>query len=79
MKQTIHELITYSFAHYTNSESRANYISDRMSQIYNKNRWSCILGSTSSYWGYYVRYVNDLYYVYKYKNIEWTVFTGSSN
>jgi chromosome segregation ATPase len=76
MQSTIHELITYSYTHYSDFEARATYISKRMSEIYNKNQWSCIIGKTSSYWGYYVRHVNDLYYTYTYKSIIWTVFTG---
>ena len=79
MKSTIHELITYSYTHYSNFETRATYIADRMSQIYNKNRWSCVIGKSSSYWGYYVRYVNDLYYTYTYKSVKWTIFTGFYN
>ena len=48
-----------------------------MTEIYNKSYWSCVIGKTSSYWGYYVWYINDLYYTYRYKNIDWTVFVGS--
>ena len=76
MKSTIQEVITYSYAHYSDGQSRAKYVSDRLSQVYSKTKWSCILGKTSSYWGYYVWYVNDLYYVYNYKSIDWTVFVG---
>jgi len=76
MKSTIHELITYSYTHYSNFESRAKYVSDRMTQIYNKNKWSCVIGKSSSYWGYYVWYVSDLYYIYTYKSIKWVVYSG---
>ena len=37
MKKTIQELIVYSYTKYSVFEQRAKYISDRMSQIYNKN------------------------------------------
>ena len=76
MKQTIQEVIVYSFSHYSTGESRAKYVSDRMSQIYSKNKWGCVLGKSSSYWGYYVWYVNDLYFIYTYKSITWVVFVG---
>ena len=75
MITTIHELITYSFSHLSSGESRAKYISDRMSQIYNKSKWSCVLARTSSYWGYYVWYSNELYYVLNYKGIKWVVYS----
>ena len=78
MKSTINELIVYSYNSYSDFEQRAKYIRNRMSQIYNKTQWSCILAKTNAYYGYYVRYVNDLYYTYTYKSINWVVFTGSS-
>ena len=77
MKKTIHELITYGYAHYSNNEARAKYISDRMSEYYNKAKWSCIFAKPSSYYGYYVWYINNLYYTYRYKNINWVVFVGT--
>jgi myosin heavy subunit len=77
MKSTIHELITYSYAHSTNFEARAKYVSERMTQIYNKNKWSCVIGKTSSYWGYYVWYFNEAYYLYTYKSIKWVVYSDS--
>lgn len=76
MKSTINELIVYSYSYSSDFATRANYISSRMSQIYSKTQWSCILAKTNSYYGYYVRYVNDLYYTYTYKNINWVIFTG---
>ena len=69
MKSTIHELIVYAYTKYSDNEAKANYISSRMSQVYSKARWSCILAKKSNYYGYYVRYVNDLYYTYTYKSI----------
>ena len=77
MKKTIQELIVYSYTKYSVFEQRAKYISDRMSEIYNKNKWSCVIGKSSSYWGYYVYYFNDLYYTYTYKSIKWVVFVGA--
>ena len=77
MKKTIQELIVYSYTKFSVFEQRAKYISDRMTEIYNKNKWSCVIGKSSSYWGYYVYYFNDLYYTYTYKSIKWVVFVGA--
>ena len=77
MKKTIQELIVYSYTKFSVFEQRAKYISDKMSEIYNKNKWSCVIGKSSSYWGYYVYYFNDLYYTYTYKSIKWVVFVGA--
>lgn len=74
MKKTIQELIVVSYQRTSNFEQRAKYVSDRMTEIYNKAYWSCVIGK--SYYGYYVWYVNDLYYTYRYKNIDWIVFVG---
>ena len=76
MKQTFHELVVFSFQNYKYCPDRAKYISDRMSQMYNKNSWSCIIGKASSYWGYYVWHVNSIYYSYRYKNFDWVIFIG---
>ena len=76
MISTIMEIITYSFSHYSTGESRAKYVSDRMSQVYSNVKWSCLLARTSSYYGYYVWYINNLYYVYTYKNIKWIIYSG---
>ena len=77
MKQTIHELIVYSYQKNSNSEQRATYVSNRMKEIYNKNYWSCFIGKTSSYWGYSVWHINNLFYKYRYKSIDWIIFVGS--
>ena len=77
MKKTIHELITYAYAHYSDNEAKATYISDRMSEYYNKAKWSCILARYSAYYGYSVWHINNLYYTYRYKSIDWVVFVGN--
>ena len=79
MQSTIREIIVYAYSQYSNNESRAKYISDRMSQVYNKVKWSCLFAKTSAYYGYNVWYVNNLYYVYTYKSIKWVVFSGFNN
>ena len=81
MQSTIHELIVYAYTNVKSGgyEAKARYITDRMSQVYNKARWSCLLAKTSSYYGYYVRYINNLYYTYTYRSIKWIVFVGYYN
>ena len=78
MQSTINEIIVYSYNKYTDFESRAKYVSDRMNQVYKNAYWSCICAKTTSYYGYYVWYINNLYYIYTYKNIKWIVFVGTN-
>ena len=74
MKSTMNEVIVYSYSKYTNFESRAKYISDRINEIYNQAQWGCILAKTTAYYGYYVWYINDLYFTTTYKSIKWIIF-----
>ena len=76
MKLTIQELIVVSYQRSSNFEQRATYVATRMNEIYNKAKWSCVIGKNSSYWGYDVWNFLDLNYKYRYKNIDWFVFVG---
>ena len=80
MKQHFIEMIVYSYQTYSKIPDRANYISNRMSDVYNKNKWSCIIGNPKSttIWGYKVRNANNLFYSYDYKSIRWAIFIGSN-
>jgi hypothetical protein len=77
MKQTIIELIVYSFQTYSNLQQRATYISGRMTQIYNKNNWSCVIGRINTYYGASLMHVKNVYYSYRYKYFDWIIFIGN--
>lgn len=74
MRSTLNEVIAYSYSHYSDPESRAKYVSDRLNQVYNQALWSCLLVKTSSYYGYYVWYLNDLYLTTTYRSIIWIIY-----
>ena len=76
MQSTIIELIVYAYNQMRDNEARAKYIADRMTQTYNKTSWSCLFARTSAVYGYYVWYLNNLYFVYTYKSIKWVVFSS---
>jgi hypothetical protein len=59
---------------YSNNEDRAVCVSNRMSNTYNKNKWSCILGME---YGYNIVSIKNLSYKYKYNNIDWIVYLGA--
>ena len=79
MKSTIHELIVYAYGQFKDNAQRADYIAQRMSQVYNKVEWSCIFGKSSSIYGYSVWHITSLYYTYYYKSITWAVYVGTYN
>ena len=76
MESTINELIVYAYNEDTDNGFRAQYISDRMSQIYSNVKWSCFLFDSQAAYGYNIWNVNDLFYAYTYKGIDWIVFSG---
>ena len=77
MKSTIQELIVYAYSKFSDNGDKADYIANRMTQVFNKVQWSCIFVKTSNYYGYNIRVVNDLYYTHTYKNILWVVYAGT--
>jgi hypothetical protein len=79
MKQHFIEMIVYSYQIYSKIPDRAYYISNRMSDVYNKNHWSCVIGNPSAngVWGYRVWSANNLFYSYDYRNLRWAIFIGS--
>ena len=71
--QTFQELIVYAYK-YVSLRQRTKYISDRMTQNYNKAKWSCLMLSGTSEFKIY--HVTNLYYEYKYKGFMWILFAG---
>ena len=78
MKQHFIEMIVYSYQKISKMPDRANYIANRMSDVYNKNKWSCIIGNPRSTgtWGYRVWNADNLFYSYDYKNFRWGIYIG---
>jgi hypothetical protein len=74
MKQHFIEMIVYSYQKISKMPDRANYIANRMSDVYNKNKWSCIIGEK---YGTFILSKQNLSYKYKYNNIDWIVYIGA--
>ena len=72
MEQIINSKIHECYNEYSYYGDRAECVANYMTAVYNKNKWSCILGNYgANIWGY-------AFYMYTYDNIGWTVFLGAS-
>ena len=81
MISTINELVSYTFLVYNaNNETnkKAQYIANRMQTIFNKAKWSCVIGykynKAHYYWGVNLNIKNNLYYVYEYSELIYIIF-----
>ena len=74
MKNKIIEFIQTCNNMYSSYGDKAKCVSNRMTDTYNKNNWSCLVGEK---YGLFHPVKNNLSYKYKYNNIDWIVYLGA--
>ena len=73
MENKIIQFIQNCYNMYSDNEDRSKCVSNRMTNTYSKNKWSCVVGI----YGYYRLYIYQyVVYRYDYNNLVWVVYVG---